>query len=359
MTALFHHCLVQAARNQLFDYFNILKPRVNHWVIVDEVLVNTRENLALVARYERRRRELVAQELEEIYGAQGPFEVAKLSRWQGRAVCDALADANEHNQDHPGTPPHILLLHQYFKPDHEQGGEPPTSYQSNFWTFAGGFLRPRNYRKNVGHFEHHILPWFQATYPHLKVIGSEYAADGRIGRTGDARLESLGWRAHPDWGWDYDAMQDRSDRYLQVLRNLVIHNYQYRYRKVIKGYCLFGLGRGPANTEFWSYRLDPARSPVEEAKDLDDATADQLRARVDTMHSCLEAHSHHGPALLCGARSQKRLPPPVNVGNISQEESTSEKPVSPGSQQVPEVYGCGPEGTSYCQEPITSGLIPQ
>ena len=286
--AQYHHNLVVASRMILHDYNNLkLDTRVHHWVIVNEVLADGRDNLARLARYERRRMELAGTD----YGC-GPFafananpaligspaglfekydissghstEITTLSRWQGSAVHDALADANEHNQDNPGAPQHILLLHQYFKPDPSEGGthEPedyPRIPHAGIWTDGSGHITDFNYNKNVGRFDHHILPWFLATYPHLKVIMSEYGADGRIGRVGEAQRKSLGWKEFSEWNGS------NAHRYLAALKSLERRNHPFR--KVIKGYCLFALGDSSAPSaeypkgEFWSYRLEVGPGP--------------------------------------------------------------------------------------------------
>ena len=70
-TALFHHNLVLAARARLRKglqgtnpFSDVREMTINRvrWVIANEVLADGREDLALLARYERRRLELVTQE---------------------------------------------------------------------------------------------------------------------------------------------------------------------------------------------------------------------------------------------------------------------------------------------------------
>ena len=57
--AQYHHILVVASRMILHDYNKLgLDTRVHHWVIVNEVLADGRDNLARLARFERRRMEL-------------------------------------------------------------------------------------------------------------------------------------------------------------------------------------------------------------------------------------------------------------------------------------------------------------
>ena len=294
-TAQYHHNLVMASRMILDEYNKPgLDTRVDYWVIANEVLANTdAADLDALARYERRRMELAGTD----YGCGlfafatghpvllGPDElasgiqeydmgfkdgnaqatdIAKLSRWQRSRMHDVLKDANEYNRN-SGTngPKHVVLLHQYFKPDIDA-----------LWVNSTDItLTPLNYSKFVGRFEHHVYDWFQHTYPDLKVIMSEYGADGRINYVrpkGVSTLPSLGWKYYDKWlRYPSQSVQDSYDGapYLTALRNLDAHSQEQKYFKVIKGYCLFALGVDNLdimNSEFWSYRLEPGELDSED-----------------------------------------------------------------------------------------------
>ena len=105
-----------------------------------------------------------------------------------------LGKANTDNDQHGSGPQHVLLLHQYFQGDNEPSKV--MNYTRPRGVDAEGKLLPANLRDNVRRFEHYYLEDFQATYPKLKVIISEYGLDGRIG------LHRRSWPA-PVRGWKY------------------------------------------------------------------------------------------------------------------------------------------------------------
>ena len=88
---------------------------------------------------------------------------------------------------------------------------------------------------------------------------SEYGADGRIGRVGEAQRKSLGWKEFSEWNGS------NAHRYLTALKSLERRNHPFQ--KVIEGYCLFALGDSSAPSaecpegEFWSYRLEVGPGP--------------------------------------------------------------------------------------------------
>ncbi len=176
-------------------------------------------------------------------------------------LATVLAEANRSNQANASTPHrHVLLLHQYFKPDEAMEGgavaaglRPETPYHpDDVWRQAAARLSDRNLNKNVSRFERRLYAWFKAAFPHLQVIVSEYGADGRIGRTPPANEASLGWKRYAEW------RAGNGRRYAQALRQLEGANRVYA--DVILGYCLFGLGINNRE-QFWSYRLDAGPVP--------------------------------------------------------------------------------------------------
>ena len=304
-TARLHHRLVKAVkrilRHQGVD-------RVNYWVIVNEVLADNPEQQDKLARYEKERMALVKAEAEEAEAARAAgkqvldqrygcglfaFSTGKpdligqaggdydkftafdavphgddittanppqLARWQRPKMHEALNAANTWNGNED-NPPHVVLLHQYFKPD---GG--------TTWVNTDYTLTEHNYQKQVGRFENHVFGWFQRTYRHLKVIMSEYGADGRIHYEGEEDLEDVegGWKYYDNEetkGYDWTADNAAGEnRYVAALKALDAHNRQpdphnRKYTDVIEGYCLFCLGNeNPAPLhEFWSYQLDRGR----------------------------------------------------------------------------------------------------
>ena len=298
-TAFFHHHLVLAVRSLLWT--QSLDDRVHYWVLVNEVPGDAPADLDRLARYEKKRLDLVQKAEQDkvkaeqegdktaardaaggiygcglfAYGTGNPALVAsageavgithdfdsafsnneddkddaasgpqKLARWRRPAMHAALSQANTWNQGRSSAR-HVVLLHQYFKPD---GGTD--------WVNTDYTLTAHNYAKQVGRFEHHVYDWFKCQYPDLKVIMSEYGLDGRIGRVTRA---NLGWKAYGDDSVDvYDWRQDNAqgeNRYVAALKALDQHNQ--RYADVIEGYCIFCLGSSdPTDTKFWSYRLD-------------------------------------------------------------------------------------------------------
>ena len=71
----------------------------------------------------------------------------------------------------------------------------------------GTTLTAANRRHYVQRFEHFSYPWFRTAYPHLKVVVSEYGADGRIGldpaRYAPQPCPSAGWKEYPAWHRGY------------------------------------------------------------------------------------------------------------------------------------------------------------
>lgn len=279
MTAQYHHNLVLAVRELLRasqdDPANgypstqpSLADRVNYWVVANEVLADNPAEMDLLARYEYKRTELAGTTYGcglfvfstgkpdlvgvsgETYNSYTELDTVPqwdpatqmdepsnpLARWQRDWMARALNRANTHNQN-TTHPPHVLLLHQYFKPD----GEHP-------WVDAAATLTDFNYRKQVGRFEHHVLDWFHAAYPNIKVVVSEYGADGRIYGDGSA---SLGWKSYPAWRLD-NAQGENC--YMAALKRL--DELSRNQSNVIMGYCIFALGEPYGSNQFWSYRLD-------------------------------------------------------------------------------------------------------
>ncbi len=199
----------------------------------------------------RNRREEIGREKE--FDDAGIHE-DKLHFWKLQApkgsttkrIFDVLQEANRTGQ-------HVLLLHQYFKPDMFAGGKTSTN-DGDLWTKDHN-LTPHNLSKNVRRFEHHVYSWFRDEFPNLKVIVSEYGADGRLWRMGIPGTEDRGWR-HKDSSWLTDD-ENGHPRYLRVLRDLERENLDQS--NVILGYCLFGLG---SHSEFENYRIDDPNDTV-------------------------------------------------------------------------------------------------
>ena len=295
-TAQFHHWIVTAARECLAEQG--WADRVNYWVIVNEILSDTQNKLRQLGRYEKRRLALAGTAygcglyafananpplLGSPHGGQQLYDAAttpalphEFAHWRDadpHGLATVLAEANRRNRANRARerranaltqprrtfklPRHVLLLHQYFKPDDtmdvHKGADQEPEWESKqapgVWRHPAPspWLTALNKAKNVRRFEQRLYAWFKAAFPDLKVIVSEYGADGRIGR--QASQESLGWKKFDPW-------TDKSSKckpYLMALRQLEGENQPYR--DVIEGYCLFGLGMN-APKEFWSYRID-------------------------------------------------------------------------------------------------------
>ena len=283
-TAKFHHRIVLAARKHL----GALADRVNYWVIVNEKLGDNRGNLRKLGQYEKTRMALAGTRygcgLYAFANANPPLlgsphggtvlyddkldsskgltdEFAHWRDTDEHGLATVLAEANRSNKANASTPHrHVLLLHQYFKPDEAMEGgavaagiRPETPYHpDDVWRQDAARLSDRNLNKNVSRFERRLYDWFKAAFPHLQVIVSEYGADGRIGRTPPANEASLGWKRYAEW------RAGNGRRYAQALRQLEGTNRVYA--DIILGYCLFGLGINNRE-QFWSYRLDAGPVP--------------------------------------------------------------------------------------------------
>ena len=263
--AQLHHRLVMAARNILGP---TLQDRVHYWIVANEILAHPHEKLQKLDAYETKRMELAgttygcglygfptwhpslvapaesAAAARREVGAKKEYDTTvgcqhgnKLGWWHQLAI--SLQHANTHNRLQATAPPHALLLHQYFKPDQDR---------DQTWVRADGTISAFNQRKNVRRFEHHVYTWFKQTYPHLKVIVSEYGADGRI--AAQAPLGDWGWQHYGHWRGDNAAGENR---YLAALKDLEHRNRAHA--DVILGYCLFGLGDNGSG-EFATYRID-------------------------------------------------------------------------------------------------------
>ncbi len=263
--AQFHHRLVLAARNILGV---TLQNQVHCWIVVNEVLAHPHEKLQKLDTYETKRMALAgttygcglygfptwhpslvataestaAAQLE--VGAKKEYDTTMGCQhgntlWWWNQLAISLQHANTHNRRQTSAPPHVLLLHQYFKPDQDH---------DHAWVRADGTISAFNQRKNVRRFEHHVYAWFKQTYPHLKVIVSEYGADGRI--AAESPLGDWGWQHYEHWRGDNAAGENR---YLAALKDLEIQNRAQA--DVILGYCLFGLGDNGSD-EFDTYRID-------------------------------------------------------------------------------------------------------
>ena len=284
MTAQFHHNLVMMARQEvqkpilgahgqiLQGAYPDLADRIDCWVIANEPQLDAEvpsERLTRLAQYEKARVRLANHTYNcGLFAFSTAQPAQKLTHWQQPAVQEALDAANSQNRDH-GTH-HLVLIHQYFKPDNaEDARNADHSFhtQTGDWV-QGTTLTEANRRQFVQRFEHYIYPWFRTTYPSLKVIVSEYGADGRIGldpeRYAPNACPSAGWKAFPAW----------HNAYLSTLRQLEV--YSRPYSDVILGYCLFAVGEyydsQTSAGEFWTYRLDagPGEGTKGEASILED-----------------------------------------------------------------------------------------
>ena len=273
LTAQFHHNLVMMARQEVQKpilgadghivqgAYADLADRIDCWVIANEPRLDAAvpsDRLTRLAQYETAR----VRRAHRTYNC-GLFAFStaqpaqKLSHWQQPAVQEALGAANRHNRDH-GTH-HLVLIHQYFKPDNAEDvrdGDHSFHTQTGAWV-QGTTLTGANRRHYVQRFEHCIYPWFRTAYPNLKVVVSEYGADGRIGldpaRYAPQPCPSAGWKEYPAW----------HSGYLPTLQQLEV--YSRPYSDVILGYCLFALGEyydsRTSAGEFWTYRLDAGPGP--------------------------------------------------------------------------------------------------
>ena len=301
-TAKLHHTVVNAVRKALATGTGDMSNFVDYWVIANEVKRQVNNGihesyttyLARLSEYELERMALADKAkvngVTKAYGcglfafANGnpllpppdantpatdigrtgdydrePSNLGKLGYWEG--IANVLRTANATNGTHSGR--HVLLLHQYFKPDNKVEGVTPEVVDA--WvkkdkngTITG--LKPLNKRQNARRFEHHVHFYtpnrdefeFKKEYPNLKVIVSEYGADGRIWRSGDALKLDLGWR---NYSW---LTQDDNGypRYLRELRDLERENVDQS--NVVLGYCLFGWGQ---HAIFRNYRIEDIDNP--------------------------------------------------------------------------------------------------
>ena len=273
LTARFHHNLVmmarQAVQKPILDAAGQmvqgacadLADRIDCWVIVNEPRLDAAvpsDRLTRLAQYEKARLRLAGPTYNcGLFAFSTAQPAQKLAHWQQPAVQEALGAANRHNRDH-GTH-HLVLLHQYFKPDNAEDvrdGDHSFHTRTGAWV-QGTTLTAANRRHYVQRFEHFIYPWFRTAYPHLKVVVSEYGADGRIGldpaRYAPQPCPSAGWKEYPAW----------HSTYLPTLQQLEV--YSRPYSDVIVGYCLFALGEyydsRKSAGEFWTYRLDAGPGP--------------------------------------------------------------------------------------------------
>lgn len=227
---------------------------MDYWVILNEKLGNNQGDLRQLGPYETKRMELAGTEygcgLYAFANANPPLFGAPaganadfdrpgsdpLLHWKDtdtNGLATVLAKANERNARQSNK--HVLLLlHQYFKPDHATGtdadGADPLSGGEGAWRTEDGWLTDVNMRNNICIFEHHVYEWFKAQFPHLKVIVSEYGADGRIGRTGAALRYSLGWKRFREWTGNDGRPSAKALKRLESENQI--------YRDVIEGYCL-------------------------------------------------------------------------------------------------------------------------
>lgn len=260
LAARFHHRLVLAAHRQL----GVLAARVQYWIIANEVLGYSRGALRLLARYERARLDRandnygcglcgLANGNPPLYGqphgGTALFDLPgsdPLALWRDpKGLGGLLEEVDRRNRQR--TARHVLLLHQYFKPDAFMGDADAPASQ-DVWVQDDGWLTALNRRKHVGRLEHFLMPWLRLTCPHLRLIVSEYGADGRIGRTGQALRGSWGWKAFAAWR----GPRNDGAPYLAALQAL--EAAARSSTDLILGYCLFGLGHN--STEFWSYHLE-------------------------------------------------------------------------------------------------------
>ncbi len=303
-TAQFHHNLVQAARTKLAK----LADRVDYWVIANELLGDIQKlnvpsySLALekLGHYEKERMRLAGADYgcglyafanghpllqgKPFGGDQAYDETGTdpLHHWKANSdfgLRTVLTEANRINGSQT-SPSHVLLLHQYFKPDNRLESQGLWLAETDLTDPNKEKLTDLNKEKNVRRFEHHVYDWFKRAYPSLKVIVSEYGADGRIGRTGNALELSLGWKHYEAWIGDTEDDNDGAP-YMRTLKALEKENQ--RCQDVILGYCLFGLGYN--SPEFWSYRLDPYKDS--------EGPADQQWQQAATVVKTLLHHVEH------------------------------------------------------------------
>ncbi len=276
-TAKFHHRIVTAARKHL----GALADRVNYWVILNEKLGENRGNLRKLGQYEKTRMALAGTAygcglyafananpplLGSPDGGTAPYDAApdssqdltdELAHWRDahkHGLATVLAEANRRNKANKTSPHrHVLLLHQYFKPDDTMDAN---TKKADMWqTGTPPMLTELNKAKNVRRFEQRLYAWFKKTFPGLKVIVSEYGADGRIGRDPGSLQDPLGWKKFDRW---QKQTTPACQPYLTALWQLESENQDYH--DVIEGYCLFGLGMN-APEEFWNYRIDAGPRP--------------------------------------------------------------------------------------------------
>ncbi len=287
LTAQFHHNLVMMARQevqkpilgadgQILQGANPdLADRIDCWVIVNEPQLDAEvpsDRLTRLAQYEKARLHLAGPTYNcGLFAFSTAQPAQKLAHWQQPAVQAALDAANDQNRERRTH--HLVLIHQYFKPDNaEDARNADHSFQTQTGDWVQGTtLTEANRRQCVQRFEHYIYAWFRTAYPHLKVIVSEYGADGRIGldpaRYAPQPCPSAGWKAYPDW----------HSAYLPTLQQLEV--YSRPYSDVILGYCLFAVGEyydsQTSAGEFWTYRLDagPGTGTQGEAAILQDLIA--------------------------------------------------------------------------------------
>lgn len=253
--AQFHHNIVMAVRNILGSLAN----QVQYWAILNEPNMGNLgpDWLSNLKEYEVKRMQLVEAEDEADRYNCGLFAFSDGQppgsdggRTWPEEIRPALADANECNRDHGRN--HVVLIHQYFKPDNLDGdATPKMRVGDKRWVDVDDNHRLTDYNKrnHVQRFERNVYTWFKNNYQNLKVIVSEYGADGRISRVNQGfpnnKFPALGWK-------HYTHLIPSGDTpYLTVLRELDAENQCYG--DVIEGYCLFGLGD---HAEFQNYRLD-------------------------------------------------------------------------------------------------------
>ena len=273
LTARFHHNLVmmarQAVQKPILDAAGQmvqgacadLADRIDCWVIVNEPRLDAAvpsDRLTRLAQYEKARLRLAGPTYNcGLFAFSTAQPAQKLAHWQQPAVQEALDAANDQNRDR-GTH-HLVLIHQYFKPDNDEDArDAGHSFHTKQGDWVQGTtLTAANRRHYVQRFEHFSYPWFRTAYPHLKVVVSEYGADGRIGldpaRYAPQPCPSAGWKEYPAW----------HSTYLPTLQQLEV--YSRPYSDVIVGYCLFALGEyydsRKSAGEFWTYRLDAGPGP--------------------------------------------------------------------------------------------------
>ena len=299
--AQFHHNLVLAARTKLNIIQADLAKRVDYWVVVNEVLGTTDDELKKLGRYEMKRMELVkpAGQGNLIYGC-GLFAFAnatpptktlweqELKEGEGEdevnyGIQAVLEKANADNGEHSAGPHHVLLLHQYFQPDNEEFPNYPNHTRPP-GVDADGYLLAANLQNNVRRFEHNYLEDFQSNYDKLKVIISEYGLDGRIGLPNPLLIQnpSRGWKYFNRWSGSTDSQSGNGQGYLNALKALDRANRGYGVDSdVILGYCIYGWGYNNAD-QFWSYPLDktPERpAPNPQDPDLEPETKRKEREK--------------------------------------------------------------------------------